>query len=195
MLTRSGNNITSVPLFIPFNNNYLISETAVPAALFENFLKDNPEWRDQKTDYSEEIANLPFEIEGNAVTGITWYAADAFCKWLSARLPSSMAGMEVRLPTEAEWKFAAINNEKMLNPINRLGGWEWSADPFAQLSWLIPASQKAIKAIGSPERVIVGRPLSLTQGQSNFPSAGGYSLPPGLSSPIVTFRPVIAPKK
>ncbi|MCL2196869.1 MAG: SUMF1/EgtB/PvdO family nonheme iron enzyme [Treponema sp.] len=195
MLVQSARIAVSVPLFIPFNNNYLISETSVSNALFETFLKENPEWRTHKTDYLDEITSLPFEIDNNAVTGITWYAADAFCKWLSARLPSSMAGMEVRLPSEAEWKFAAINNENMLNPINRFGGWEWSGDPFSPLSWLIPASEKAIEAVGSPERALAGRPLLLTQSQSASSRAFGYSLPADLSSPIVTFRPVIAPKK
>jgi len=195
VLIHSGNFLTSAPLFIPFDNNYLISETSVSNSLFENFLNENPEWREHKTDYSDEIANLPFEIEGNVVTGVTWYAADAFCKWLSSRLPSSMSGMEVRLPTEAEWKFASVNNGKMLNPINRFGGWEWTADPFAQLAWIIPASEKAIEAVGSPERALAGRPLPLIQSQAALSAAFGYSLPPDLSSPIVTFRPVIAPKK
>jgi len=195
VIARSDSAVTSAPLFIPFNNNYLISEKPVSNSLFETFLNENPEWRDQKTDYSDEIANLPFGVEGDVVTGVTWYAANAFCKWLSTRLPSSLAGMEVRLPSAAEWKFAAINDEEMLNPVNRSGGWEWSADPFAQLSWLIPASEEAIKAVGSPERALVGRPLPLTPGQPALTAAFGYSLPPDLSSPIVTFRAVIAPKK
>ena len=64
--------------------------------------------------------------------------------------------------------------------------WEWCADPFAPLQF-ISASNNAIQAMGSPERVLHGRP-SVTAEETRA------SLPPEMSSPFVTFRLVIAPK-
>jgi len=190
-LVPSGNFATSVPLFIPFSNNYLISETPVSKSLFETFLNLNPEWKTHTVNTFDEISAIPFETNNNVITNISWYAADAFCKWLSTRLPSSMEGFEVRLPTENEWKFASINDERMLSPIGRNGGWEWTCDHFAPLAWLIPVSGKAAKSISSPERTLAGRPIT----QANQYYTNGYSLPPEITSPFVTFRPLIAPIK
>ena len=101
--------------------------------------------------------------------------------------------MEARLPSEKELRYASFSNNSIQNPISRFGGWEWSADPYAPLASLIPASEKAVKAVGSPERVITGRPLSTTANQNI--SSQNHSMPADLSSPFITFRAVIARKQ
>jgi hypothetical protein len=166
---------------ISAEENFLISETPVPRSLFFDFLNENPEWQGGYTDYfQEEIVVFPSEIYNiEKITGITWYAADAFCKWLSNRLPAAMTGMEARLPTEAEWEIAANAITGMEEP-----GWEWCADPFTHLQ-IFSVSAAAMQAVGSPERSLRGRPST----QAALTRA---SLPPELSSPFVSFRIVIA---
>ena len=112
--------------------NFMISETTVSQAAFENFLNENEAWRE---------------------IGASWFAAAEFCRQLTSRLPQSMARMEVRLPTEEEWELAAATGVIKTGEIspNVMGGWEWCADPFAPLQF-IKADVKAIQAAGSPER-------------------------------------------
>jgi formylglycine-generating enzyme required for sulfatase activity len=162
--------------FIRFSSGFMISETPVSRSLFETFLSDQPQWREHKTDYfPEEISNYPWDIDKNVITGVTWYAAQAFCEWISP------LGMEIRLPTEEELSIASDNINKIKNM-----GWEWCCDPYVPLQIAADAPQEAKYAVGSPERSLRGR-------QTPTSPETRASLPPDLSSPIVTFRVVIAP--
>jgi len=164
--------------------NFMISENPVSQNLFEEFLNENPLWREHKTDYFPgEITLNPLEIyKRGSVTGITFFAAEAFCEWLTGRLPASMSNMEARLPTEDEWLIAAFAVDSMRAP-----GWEWCGDYYAPIP-KIKASAKAINAVKSPERLLRGK-------ASPSSSESRTSMPPELSSPIITFRPVIAEKE
>jgi len=154
--------------------SFMISENPVPRGVYEAFLRENPEWDEQNIFF-------PAELSPSAeVTGVSWFAAQAFCQWLTNRLPNSMQSMEVRLPTETEWEYAAPGIASMGNTI-----WEWCADPFAPL-YFIGASQRAVQTVGSPERS-----LRSSGGQSTSREYRA-SLPPEFSSPVVSFRPVIA---
>ncbi|MCL2244787.1 MAG: SUMF1/EgtB/PvdO family nonheme iron enzyme [Treponema sp.] len=165
--------------FINFaNNGFMISVNPVPGSLYKTFLNENPEF--DNAAQNEIFPKAMYEKED--ITGVTWYAAQAFCNWLTENLPSSMADMEARLPTESEWEYAAGYEDEIINMRNT--GWEWCLDPYAPLPFF-SASQKAIQAVGSPERTLKRKQLSAS-------SPTRASLPPDFSSPYVTFRPVIS---
>jgi len=167
--------------FIRFSSGFMISETPVSRSSFETFLNEQPQWREYKTDYfPEEISSYPWDIDKNVITGVTWYAAQGFCEWISPRLYPPI-GYEVRLPTEEEL-LAASNS---INKIKNMG-WEWCCDPYVPLQIAADAPKEAKYAVGSPERSLRGR-------QTPTSPETRASLPPDLSSPIVTFRVVIAP--
>ncbi|MCL2230089.1 MAG: SUMF1/EgtB/PvdO family nonheme iron enzyme [Treponema sp.] len=162
--------------FIDINlgGSFRICDTFVPKSLFETFLNENEEWRAHHTNYApDEITINPFEnTNPDAVTGMTWYSAKAFCEWFTIRyLP---AGLRARLPFSREWESAAWVMDGFSNP-----GWEWCEDAYTPNYFAAP--KEAIEKVGSPERVLRGRPITGV-------GAIMASMPSDLSSPIISFR-------
>jgi len=59
--------------------------------------------------------------------GMSWYDAAAFCEWLSRR-----EGVPYRLPTEAEWEWAALQADSLGLQNFLTGPLEWCADWFGE---------------------------------------------------------------
>ena len=174
-------------------DTFYISETVISREAWERFLNENPSWRKDNIealvreglvteDYID--ATIFPGAPSQGVSAISWYSAMAFCEWLSATLPPQLSGWEVRLPTEAEWEFAATAG---LANTGRF--WEWCDDPYVHLS-ILPATALAIEALGSPERPVRGgswiNPLTTISNETRA------SLPPAFSSHFVSARLVIA---
>jgi len=175
-------------------DTFYISETLVSIPAWERFLESESRWRIENIDallneglidsgYLETVSGAP----SGAAAGISWYAAQAFCRWLNASFQNSSPGTiwEIRLPSEAEWEYAA-----KAGFIDSGAYWEWCEDPFAQINYL-------------PGPVLYSKERSLRGGawinpKSNAQRSVGNetraSLPPSACSPFVSFRPVIAPK-
>jgi formylglycine-generating enzyme required for sulfatase activity len=190
----------------------LAAPVPVSQEAWDAFTAENPQWaagnRDALTaqglvqeDYLVPVDNPGYPVP--AAPGISWYAAGAYCAWLSTKLPPSMDGWEVRLPTEAEWEYAALSVPVSSDSGNGFTGssgsglWEWCADLYAPLDFFpVPAAAPAVleKTGTAPglERTVKGGSWINPPGSVNQGTRG--SLPPDTSSPFVGFRPVIAPK-
>jgi hypothetical protein len=155
---------------------FYTTENPVPTTIFENFRNSHSPLPTPYSLLPTPFSEFPARDE---IVVVSWLEAEAFCKWLTAQLPSSMSGeMEVRLPTEAEWVYAAHAGIKIADDL-----WEWGSDPYAPLQFKAP--DYAIRAVGSPEKLLITQDIIAVK---------RASLPPEFSSPFVTFRPVIAPK-
>jgi formylglycine-generating enzyme required for sulfatase activity len=81
-------------------------------------------WKEPRL-WDDEKFNLP----NQPVVGVSWFEAEAFCAWLQEWLKSQNFISEketVRLPTEAEWEFAARGKEARKYP------WGNAPEPTAE---------------------------------------------------------------
>jgi len=185
---------------------FLISATQVPPSVFADFLDANPRWGRDNLEELERyglasgdyLADFGILSPGGGWTGtgvnaVSWFAAKAFCEWLTSMLPDALSGWEVRLPTESEWEFAA-KSARLWDNFNGVfvpnnGSWEWCANPYSPLPFFA-ASSGAIDAVGSPERPVRGGSWLNAAGITNVETRA--FLPPASASPFVSFRPIIA---
>lgn len=188
------------PREIPIGG-FSMAETEVSAASWEAFLAAHPAWQAENTgtlmeqglvteDYLVSLDHPASEnLEYVSVPGVSWYAATAYCAWLTGLLPPAWADYEIRLPSEEEWEYAAWA-EPEFGLTDMIGGhWEWCKDPYTPFPFL-SADQENWGA--APERVVRGGAW-INQPGSVDPGTRA-SLPPDFCSAFVSFRPALAPK-
>lgn len=104
------------------------------------------------------VSNLP-------VRNISWYAADAYCRWLSEK-----TGTTYRMPSEAEWYQAASSAEDRpyatsilslddgshTSPLSMLGGlWEFTSSAYVPLS-RIEGMTYDVESLSSSDIIVKG---------------------------------------
>jgi formylglycine-generating enzyme required for sulfatase activity len=100
--------------------SFYLGTTEVTNAFFLRFLAENADWSPANTSsliakglvtdgYLAGWSNgrPPIGNEDLPVTGVSWYAAKAFCDWLTRRAAAALPGYVARLPLESEWEWAA----------------------------------------------------------------------------------------
>jgi formylglycine-generating enzyme required for sulfatase activity len=180
--------------------DFWIARAEISPASWEAFTGENPDW---KADNRESLtaAGLvdgaylepgPAGGPSGSVGAVSWYAAKAYCRWLSGFLPSALADWEIRLPTEAEWEYAAKlagGDASAFAPESMLGGlWEWCEEPFMPLNFF-PVKVDNPAEISASERSLRGG--SWANPAPSVTVTTRASLPAVTCSSFTGFRPVI----
>lgn len=214
-----------------YSRDFWMLRDEVTREQYAQFLRDVPEWRRDAHStpphldgFQEYLADWPENwdawvhephtagsAEGDLpVTGVHHEAAHAFTRWLQGvleREDPAWRAWEVRLPTAAEWEYAAFlngppgpalpdgsQNSRANGPVrgssatagvlgarNLTGNvWEWTSDWFGRNGHIIPP------AAGS-HRVVMGGSFVNTDQAHNLRGA----VPPEWANRFTGFRPVI----
>lgn len=85
---------------------FFISRYTVTNAQFQAFIDDNgfenEQWWAGLSVHEQASGDLRWDFDNYPRVRVSWFAAVAFCRWLSDKV-----GYEIRLPTEMEWEKAA----------------------------------------------------------------------------------------
>jgi formylglycine-generating enzyme required for sulfatase activity len=114
---RSVNLLLAHPVTI---DSFYLASTEITNSQYQSFVSENPEWAPNNR---TALVQKGFAGEGYLsdwpdgriqpgqealpVTRVSWHAAVAFGDWLTGKAQATFAGYLVRLPTEAEWEWAA----------------------------------------------------------------------------------------
>jgi formylglycine-generating enzyme required for sulfatase activity len=81
---------------------------------FSDYLKGEQSWAKLFSSYFDD--DKRFNKDEQPVVGVTWYAARAYCLWLSLLESNGQDDALYRLPTEKEWEYAAGGKESRTYP-------------------------------------------------------------------------------
>lgn len=192
--------------------SFYILNSQVTCLMFNNFLKENPEWNKDNNDLLKQglvdqnyLDSASYRGGSYPATNISWYAAKAYCQWLGKNLPAQYSDFEVDLATSLEFQIASsvadISNANILkinkdandirlsnfNQLNDLYGnvWEWNRDYYSNSIQDVQIGHGVFKAVS-------GAAWFNTDESTDQFAVGG--LPPSSCSPYTGFRIVLRKK-
>ncbi|WP_434683765.1 SUMF1/EgtB/PvdO family nonheme iron enzyme [Pseudanabaena minima] len=122
-----------------------IHEVQLQEFVIGKYAVTNAQWQSVMKTKGSTNCDKKFQGDLQPVVGVSWHEARAFCKKLSQQ-----TGREVRLPTEAEWEYAARGGNQSKGftyaGSNNLGDVGWYADNSGNVTH--PVGQKKTNELG-----------------------------------------------
>jgi gamma-glutamyl hercynylcysteine S-oxide synthase len=214
----------SHPLNVTLGDFYIL-DREVTRGMYRRFLESNEQWQKKETDTlvrfgmvtDNYLAGWEGKADNESADYLSWYAANAFCKYLSIFLPESLKdqGYKVKLPVSAQWEYVALqskqenpvfqnNNYLAPLPVNSRQSdengiwdiygnlWEWCAE------WYAPASRYYTDYNGNTPIHLKGGSEKNVRGGSWANSSAGITpaerafQPPDWCTPYLGFRVVVS---
>ncbi|MCL2294841.1 MAG: SUMF1/EgtB/PvdO family nonheme iron enzyme [Spirochaetes bacterium] len=193
---RTINNHELAPTFSNFHTfeKFYMAENKVTNREFLDFINENPlwsrsnirelirknlvtesylsHWADDYTPMSNDM-NMP-------VYNISWFAAEAYAKWLTGRI--NRDNLKAVLPDEYMWEVAQRNAGNMLNMMTNVL-WAWCSNWFNYADYINPSRSSSLNGI---EKSVRGGSWANRPGEIQpFTRA---SQPPHWCTPFTGFR-------
>ncbi|NMF57697.1 SUMF1/EgtB/PvdO family nonheme iron enzyme [Pseudanabaena yagii] len=128
-----------------YDNEEPIHEVQLKEFLIGKYAVTNAQWQSVMKTKGSTNCDKKFQRDLRPVVGVSWHDARAFCKKLSQQI-----GREVRLPTEAEWEYAARGANQSKGFIyagsNNLDEVAWYRDNSGSVTH--PVGQKKANELG-----------------------------------------------
>ena len=207
---------------------YFIGRTEITRRQYLEFIRDSEKWSLENKEYLIEEGLVEQEylsfLEGDGAdeslpaADISWFAADAFCDWLSTKLPPELIkqNYRFRLPTEAEWEYAArLNgspshifkkagiNSAVSASFDRQGSagltdmrgnvWEWCSNWYFVSDLIDTQYGLSVPGYDGVEKAVRGG--SWVQEEKDVPVWMRGSQPPQWCTEFVGFRPVLVKER
>lgn len=165
-------NINEAGINVEVNDSFYLSKLPISNYLYSLFVVENPKWAKSNKDslindnlvddnYLNGISLSTSYPSLEPITNISYYAAQAFCSWLSDK-----SGKNVYIPSEKEWNAAAFASTNYINntysnsliALNSydnqfdlmLGGvWEFTSTPYFPLNRLVDNRDSIINEINN----------------------------------------------
>jgi formylglycine-generating enzyme required for sulfatase activity/predicted Ser/Thr protein kinase len=135
---------------------FRISSSPITNRQYVAFLEETGRQRPKDPGFAK---NYLLDFPDRPVINVSYDDAIAFCKWATTKF-----GVPMRLPTEAEWEYAAIN-QKTSNL------WEWVSDYYAKDYYTISPVKGPTGPTTGSKRVIRGGGLK-TDGEASIHRRG-----------------------
>ncbi|MDX9801852.1 MAG: SUMF1/EgtB/PvdO family nonheme iron enzyme [Spirochaetia bacterium] len=192
------------PQLLLYFDEYFISVDKVTNRKYLEFVKEMPFWGKQNLSelVEKNLADtkyllhwpeyLPLEKElDKPVSNISWYAADAYCIWLTEKMKQKNLNYKAVIPDEYMWETASLS----LNVL-----WDWCSNWFNTADYIKPERFLSNEKNSSDRQYLKGIEKSVRGGsfineQDEINHWTRASQPPHWCTPFTGFRTALLENK